>query len=123
MEKEEPATMNFNLFAKTVLVFIGIVAFAGTTIYFVAGEEQSDAVQQESKTNVGTVGSLIGGLQARLDENPDDAKGWLLLARSHDHLGDDAAAWTAYARAKELGLTDAGFEQKLLTGLGTLAAQ
>ncbi len=63
---------------------------------------------------------LVDGLEAKLAENPDDAKGWLLLAKSHDHLGDPRAAWTAYTRAKELGMSDDTFEIQLAANLGTL---
>ena len=53
-----------------------------------------------------SVTELLAGLEQRLVENPDDAKGWLLLAKSYDHIGrlDDAAA--AYDKARELGLSD-----------------
>lgn len=59
---------------------------------------------------VGSVSSMVDGLAARLEENPDDGKGWLLLAKSYQHMGrsDDAAA--AYARAAALGVTDPSFE-------------
>jgi hypothetical protein len=63
--------------------------------------------------NITTVESLLSGLEQRLEDDPSDAKGWLLLAKSYEHLQrpDDAAA--AYARAKELGRSDSDFEAKL----------
>jgi len=60
-----------------------------------------------------SVGALIGGLESRLAQDPEDAKGWLLLAKSHEHLGNISAARDAYARAKALGLEDLGLEAKL----------
>lgn len=60
-----------------------------------------------------SVGTLIGGLESRLAENPEDAKGWLLLAKSHDHLGNVSAARDAYARAKALGMEDLALEARL----------
>lgn len=60
-----------------------------------------------------SVGSLLAGLEARLAENPDDAKGWLLLAKSQDHLGNVAAAREAYGRAKALGMEDLKLEARL----------
>ena len=72
---------------------------------------------QASPGRSASVGSLIGGLESRLAENPEDAKGWLLLARSHDHLGDNAKAWNAYSRARGLGLTDEALELKLAANI------
>lgn len=55
---------------------------------------------------IGSVASLVEGLAARLEENPDDGKSWLLLARSYHHLNRQAEAKTAYARAAQLGEYD-----------------
>jgi cytochrome c-type biogenesis protein CcmH len=65
---------------------------------------QGQATDEEKKA--ASVNELLAGLEQRLVENPDDAKGWLLLAKSYDHIGrpDDAAA--AYDRARKLGLSD-----------------
>jgi hypothetical protein len=52
------------------------------------------------------VGSLVDGLSARLHENPDDAGGWLLLAKSYRFLERPGDARLAYQRAAALGKTD-----------------
>lgn len=65
------------------------------------------------KTSIPTVASLISGLETRLEQNPDDADGWLLLARSYDHLGQSSAANIAYERAKSLGQYHAELEASL----------
>jgi cytochrome c-type biogenesis protein CcmH len=49
----------------------------------------------------------------RLQQDPDDAKGWLLLARSYDHLGRGHDAVAAYQKATQLGLTDSELEARL----------
>lgn len=74
-----------------------------------------------STSNLGSVQSMLTGLEQKLEADPSDAKGWLLLAKSYEHLGrsDDAAA--AYAKASELGQVDAEFESKL-NGAKTAAA-
>ncbi len=59
-----------------------------------------------SKKSVGSVSSLMAPLEKRLEENPDDAGGWLLLAKSYKHLGDPEKAKLAYAKAEALGKTD-----------------
>ena len=61
-----------------------------------AGEEKKAA----------SVNELLAGLEQRLVENPDDAKGWLLLAKSYDHIGRPEDAAAAYDKARELGLSD-----------------
>ncbi len=94
-----------------------IIALVGVTLFVVVDRHDGVAppaeANQESQHRSASVGDLIGGLKTRLADNPEDAKGWLLLARSHEHLGDNAEAWNAYSRARELGLTDNALELKL----------
>lgn len=61
----------------------------------------------------GSVASLVDGLRTRLEREPDDAGGWLLLAQSYDHLGRRAEAIDAYKRARSLGKSDLDFEAQL----------
>jgi cytochrome c-type biogenesis protein CcmH len=56
---------------------------------------------------------MLTGLEERLREDPSDAKGWLLLAKSYSHLGRDDDAAVAYAKASDLGLADSEFQSKL----------
>lgn len=70
------------------------------------------ANSSSSDSKAGSVESLLGGLEQRLADNPDDGKGWLLLARSYDHLGRRDAARDAYEKAAALGAADAGLEVK-----------
>jgi len=60
-----------------------------------------------------SVASLVDGLRDRLENEPDDASGWLLLAQSYEHLGRRDEALAAYAHAQSLGKTDAKFEALL----------
>ena len=61
----------------------------------------------ESPTSqIPSLSSLIGGLEARLEENPNDGRGWLLLAKSYEHLGRYDDAREAFAHAAALGATD-----------------
>ena len=45
---------------------------------------------------------MVGGLESRLTQNPLDADGWIVLARSKKVMGDEAAARAALARAREV---------------------
>ena len=67
------------------------------------------------------VSSLVDGLVARLHENPDDAGGWLLLAKSYRFLERPADAGPAYRRAAALGRTDAELEAWLAANEEELA--
>ncbi len=71
------------------------------------------AAPRAEKRKAASVNDLLAGLEQRLQENPDDAEGWLLLAKSHDHLGHRQEAATAYAKAEQLGLEDRALEARL----------
>ena len=45
---------------------------------------------------------MIDGLVAKLEQHPDDRKGWELLARSYEFIGDHEQARAAAARAEAL---------------------
>jgi cytochrome c-type biogenesis protein CcmH len=49
------------------------------------------------------VESLLAGLEGRLAADPDDAKGWALLAQSYAFVGNFSAAENAVERAVALG--------------------
>ncbi|MGB5410542.1 MAG: hypothetical protein WBN09_03365 [Woeseiaceae bacterium] len=55
---------------------------------------------------IGSVASMVDDLAMRLRQEPDDAKGWLLLARSYQHLGRIEEAQKAYRQATLLGELD-----------------
>ena len=65
------------------------------------------------KTKAASVNTLLVGLEQRLEENPDDADGWLLLAKSYDHLGRSGDAVAAYDKASALGISDSKLEARL----------
>ncbi len=46
--------------------------------------------------------STIDGLTARLQANPGDADGWVMLGRAYAAMGDEAKAADAYERARDL---------------------
>ena len=46
--------------------------------------------------------AMVEGLAEKLKENPDDLKGWLMLARSYEVLGEVEKAGQARARAEAL---------------------
>ncbi len=61
---------------------------------------------KSTEQQVGSVSSMVEGLAARLETNPEDGASWLLLAKSYKHLGQIPDAIAAYAKAAALGKTD-----------------
>jgi predicted Zn-dependent protease len=52
------------------------------------------------------VAALIGGLEARLEEHPEDAEGWALLAQSYAFVANEEAIEPAVQRAVALGVDE-----------------
>ena len=50
-----------------------------------------------------SVDAMVEGLRRRLERDGDDLEGWLLLARSYDHLRQWQAAEAAWEKARALG--------------------
>lgn len=63
--------------------------------------------------SVDPVADLIGGLEARLESNPDDAKGWTLLAQSYAYVGRMSDSRRAVDRAVELGVERDSLEARV----------
>lgn len=64
------------------------------------------SVPSRPVTSVAPVAELVSGLQERLAEDPDDVKGWALLAQSYAFMTDRPKAEEAIARAVELGFDE-----------------
>lgn len=104
-----------NLVMLGALVVFGL----GIALYAVIGRPgvQSHAASPDTTTSsnmesrgsndkAGSIASLLDGLEARLEEDPDDGKGWLLLAQSYEVLGRVDDARLAYEKAAALGVTN-----------------
>jgi len=94
------------LFAGGLYWTLGTPAAAGKIP--LSGEATPTTRNSSSKSaeQVGSVASMVEGLAARLEMNPEDGASWLLLAKSYKHLGQIPDAIAAYARAAALGKTD-----------------
>lgn len=62
---------------------------------------------------VAPVESLIGGLEARLATQPNDAAGWALLAQSYAHTANEEAVERALRRAVELGADETALRERV----------
>ena len=122
---------------KLSMLGVIVVFVLAIVLYGVIGKPQFSNVSPPADTGAGTaqatqgngndekigsVTSLLAGLETRLAENPDDAKGWLLLAKSYDHLGREQDARDAYEKAAALGMTDATLESRLASASSGPAA-
>lgn len=106
----------------SALLILALPALA-TLIYIAIGSpgvtsatEHADTTRsanQAASTSAGSVASLTAGLEARLEAQPDDGEGWLLLAKSYFYLGRLEEAQQAYARAVALGNADATVAQQV----------
>ncbi len=96
---------------RVVIVITAIAAIAFLR------DDQSSAVAEELITSAPPVSSLVSGLQARLAENPEDAKGWALLAQSYAFMGDGPRAEEAIANAVKLGVDET--DLRIRIGLAT----
>jgi cytochrome c-type biogenesis protein CcmH len=61
--------------------------------------------KQDSATDLESVDVLLVGLKQRLEAQPDDADGWVLLSKSYYHLNRLEEAKAAFEKAKALGYT------------------
>jgi len=76
---------------------------------------RSTTPARQDTTSVAPVGDLVAGLEQRLAQSPDDAKGWVLLAQSYQFLGNAERAEAAVARAVALGMDAADLRQRVVT--------
>lgn len=103
----------------TLLLAIGMYAAIGRPdVATSAGvQKASGAPAQKPVANgdkkAASVDELLAGLEQRLQDDPGDAKGWLLLAKSYTHVGRHEDAVAAYDKAVELGLSDNVLEASL----------
>ena len=101
--------------AYTVTAAIPIVAIA---FYLVRGNpkalnpETAPSTQPAAETQSGEmtpqqIAANVGKLAKRLEENPNDAQGWVMLGRSYTMMERYGDAATAYGRATTLNGSDA----------------
>jgi cytochrome c-type biogenesis protein CcmH len=65
-------------------------------------DDVESASQMTAADRQTMIESMVARLAARLKDSPDDAEGWLRLARSYGVLGEAAKARDAFARAATL---------------------
>jgi cytochrome c-type biogenesis protein CcmH len=80
------------------LVAAGIYYHAGSPAALVVAHPKAEIQQPQHEVSAADVSTLVQGLSDRLRENPGDADGWYMLARSYTAIGRYQDASTAYQR-------------------------
>jgi cytochrome c-type biogenesis protein CcmH len=114
-EGREPDAPTRPLSERTLLILalglVGIVVLAATGLYLKIGQPNAAGGQPAATAASGAlppghpngeVASMIGQLEARMKQAPNDAEGWRMLGWSYLQVGRNADAATAYGRAVAL---------------------
>ena len=93
------------------VILLALLPLAATLIYLKIGNPASIAIPAtapsadmaqakiERNAMVGDIEPLLNSLKSKLEKNPGDGAGWVLLARSYIELGRHADAVLAYEKA------------------------
>lgn len=96
--------------ATGAAVVVTLVLLGGAAVLYQSFSNWSWTPQADD----GTPAGMVGRLARRLEKNPDDLNGWLLLGRSYAQLEQFPMAVRAYQRADRLA---SGSNAEALTGL------
>jgi len=86
---------------RTALVLTAILPVAAVALYFVLGTPAAldPAVQQNAAPTAAEVEKMVATLAARLEQNPNNPEGWVMLGRSYKAMGRFDEAARAFDRA------------------------
>lgn len=88
-----------------------------------AAAGQGEAAAAPHTMDTAQMAAMVEGLAQRLRENPQDAEGWAMLARSWTVLGEPARALQAYRQALDAGVQDAALLADLADALAVANGQ
>lgn len=107
-QSEESGTPARPAGRKTALALVVALPLAAAAGYLLLGNPRGlDPMQTQARVSPQQVEEMLGKLEAKLKQNPDDAKGWVMLARSYKVVGRFAEAAEAYSHATPLVDADA----------------
>lgn len=109
-----------SLAAAVLVLAIAGYSVTGTPGALGIGEAPPMLAQQEGAPTPEQVDALLAQLSEKMKERPDDATGWLLLARAYASRGRFAEAVPAYRRALALQGEDADLLSDLADALTAL---
>lgn len=73
-----------------------------------SSEDVKSAMQMSSEDRMAFIRTMVGGLAARLQDEPNDFDGWMRLGRAYGVLGEQDNSKNAYAQAATLRPRDTG---------------
>ena len=97
-EKAAPAMRNSGA-RRTAIALLVALPLAAAGGYALLGNQQAlDPMHTQARMSPQEIDGLLQRLVDRLKANPDDTKGWIVLARSYKSLGRFAESAEAFAR-------------------------
>lgn len=88
---------------KTALALLVIIPLAAAAGYALLGNPRAlDPLQRQARLAPEQIEAMVAGLVEKLRKNPDDAKGWVMLARSYKVMERFPDAADAYSHAGTL---------------------
>jgi cytochrome c-type biogenesis protein CcmH len=88
---------------KTALALLVAIPLAASAGYALLGNPQAlDPLRTQARVSPQQIEEMLGKLADRLKSNPDDSKGWVMLARSYKALGRYAESVEAYSHGGAL---------------------
>ena len=90
-----------------VTVLVLVIAIGGYTYNRSANPPQGDEEGADGAPNQAQVAAMVEQVAERMKQNPNDADGWTMLARSYSVMQRNDDALAAYQKAIALGKDDA----------------
>lgn len=88
---------------KTALALLIVIPLAATLGYVILGKPEAlEPLQTQAQVSPQQIEAMLGKLVEKLKANPDDSKGWVMLARSYKVLGRFAESAEAYSHGGAL---------------------
>lgn len=85
-----------------------VIPAVAAALYFILGNPAAlNPKSHERNFSAPEIEQMVAGLAARLEKEPDNLKGWVMLGRSYKAMGRFDEAEKAYGRAMKLVETDA----------------
>ena len=96
----------------TAAVLAATIPLCAALLYWQFGSpdallQRASVARGEHEVTTQQIEAMVAKLAARLEQNPDDAKGWVMLARSYAAMQRFPEALAAYAKATALVKDDA----------------
>lgn len=99
-KNQQDAPRRSNKFAISLLCLF--VPMSAIGMYMVTGTPEALSPQTQQQPNAEEISVLIANIEQRLEDNPNDLKGWKLISRTYQTLGRYGNAKQAYLRVLAL---------------------